>query len=71
VSCDELDLWSATRSTVFYPWSAPTNLGPLVNSPVQDVDPDIASDRQTLYFRSHRGGPGTNDLYGTTRTKHN
>ena len=43
------DLWMATRPTVFDPWSAPINLGPLVNSVAGDGDPDIASDRETLY----------------------
>lgn len=65
-----VDLWTATRDTVFDPWSAPTNLGPLVNSVAQEDEPDIASDRETLYFRSNRpGGFGGQDLYVTTRTK--
>jgi Tol biopolymer transport system component len=65
-----VDLWAATRDTVFDPWSAPTNLGPLVNSVAQEDEPDIASDRETLYFRSNRvGGIGGQDLYVTTRTK--
>jgi hypothetical protein len=66
------DLWTATRQTVFDPWSSPVNLGPLVNSVVGDGDPDIASDRETLYFSSARGGGiGGNDLWVTTRTKEN
>lgn len=66
----QADVWTATRSTVFDSWSAPTNLGPLVNSAAQDIDPDIASDRETLYFRTNRDGPSRgNDLYVTTRTK--
>jgi hypothetical protein len=65
------DVWTATRDTVFDAWSAPTNLGPLVNSVDGDGDPEIASDRETLYFQSNRtGGIGGNDLYVTTRTKH-
>ena len=68
----QMDLWTATRSTVFDPWSAPTNLGPRVNSAAQDFDPDIASDRETLYFRTNRDGPSRgNDLYVSTRTKAN
>ena len=63
-------LWTATRETVFHPWSAPTNLGPVVNSAVNDNDPHIASDRRTLYFTSPRpGGLGGGDLYMTSRTK--
>jgi hypothetical protein len=64
------DLWRATRETVFDPWSTPTNLGALVNSAAGDVDPHLASDRETLYFVSSRpGGSGGQDLYATTRTK--
>lgn len=64
------DLWTATRETVFHPWSAPTNLGPVVNSAGNDADPHISSDRQALYFASNRPGFGAGDLYVTTRTKH-
>ena len=64
------DLWTATRQTVLDPWSAPVNLGPLVNSTAVDQRPYIASDRETLYFASNRaGGLGDNDLYVTTRSK--
>jgi hypothetical protein len=64
------DLWAATRKTVLDPWSAPENLGPLVNSGVTDQRPYIAPDRQTLYFGSDRiGGFGGFDLYVTTRAK--
>ena len=64
-----LDLWSATRRTIFDPWSAPGNLSEL-NSAVNDVQPHIAPDRETLYFSSMRpGGFGGMDLYVTTRVK--
>jgi hypothetical protein len=65
------DLWSATRETVFDPWSALENLGQTVNSGAVDQRPYLASDRQTLFFASDRaGGFGALDLYVTTRTKH-
>ena len=63
------DLWTATRETVFHHWSAPTNLGAVVNSTANDSDPHITSDRQALYFSSNRPGFGAGDLYVTTRTK--
>ena len=64
------DLWVSTRETVFDTWSAPINLGPVVNSSSGDESPHIASDRQTLYFESNRpGGSGSRDLWMTTRTK--
>jgi hypothetical protein len=63
------DLWTATRDTVFAPWSAPANLGPVVNSVGIDQRPYLASDRRTLYFGSDRaGGHGGVDLYVTTRS---
>jgi Tol biopolymer transport system component len=64
------DLWSATRETVFDSWSTPVNLGPVVNSVVNDIHPYIASDRRTLYFASPRaGGFGMIDLYVSTRVR--
>jgi hypothetical protein len=64
------DLWTATRQSVFDPWSPPLNLGPLVNSTAIDQGPCLASDRQTLFFGSDRpGGRGGTDLYVTTRSK--
>ena len=70
VSFGGIDLWTATRETVFDPWSTPTNLGPLVNTAATDTQPAIASDRQTLYFASNRaGGFGELDLYVITRSK--
>ncbi|HEX5110100.1 MAG TPA: hypothetical protein VFV95_16730 [Vicinamibacterales bacterium] len=64
------DLWTATRDTVFDPWSTPVNLGALVNSAALDFDPHIDSSREALYFVSDRaGGVGGQDLYVSTRTK--
>jgi hypothetical protein len=63
------DLWTATRETVFHPWSDPANLGPVVNTAFNENDPHISSDRQALYFSSNRPGYGAGDLYVTTRTK--
>ena len=65
-----VDLWAATRGTVLDPWSAPANLGPIVNSVAGDFQPYIASDRRTLYFGSARpGGLGGQDIWVTTRSK--
>jgi hypothetical protein len=64
------DLWTSTRSGVFEPWTTPTNLGPLVNSSVNDIHPEISADREALYFNSNRpGGFGMADLYVTMRSK--
>ena len=64
------ELWVSTRDTVFDTWGAPTNLGPAVNSPFADMQPNIAADRQTLFFTSNRpDGCGALDLYMTTRIR--
>ena len=65
-----LDLWVATRNTTAEPWSAPVNLGGVVNTAFGDQQPYVASDRQTLFFASDRpGGFGGLDLYVTVRLK--
>ena len=64
------DLWTATRSSVFDPWSVPGNMGSAANSAGGDFNPHIASDRETLYFMSNRpGGLGGQDLYVSTRAR--
>jgi hypothetical protein len=69
-SLGNVDIWVATRQTVFDSWSSPTNLGPVVNSTVSDQNPYIDASRRALYFASNRaGGFGGADLYVTTRTR--
>ena len=64
------DLWTATRETTLDVWSAPVNLGAVVNSAVIDQGPFLASDRATLFFGSDRpGGFGGTDLYVTSRAR--
>jgi hypothetical protein len=70
VSAGNFDLFASTRESVFDPWEPPTNLGPTINSTVDDAQPHIATDRRTLFFSSLRpGGCGGGDLYVTTRTR--
>ena len=64
------DLWTATRETVLDAWSAPVNMGPVLNGPGIDQRPYVASDRMTLYFAAERqGGAGGLDLYVSTRER--
>ena len=64
----DVDVWLTTRATTDEPWSEPVNLGPSVNSPSWDGDPDISSDGLKLFFRSDRpGGYGERDIWLTTR----
>ena len=65
-----LDLWVSTRATTADPWSAPVNLGPLVNTAAMDAGCALSFDGTELYFSSNRaGGFGSRDLYRTTRAK--
>ena len=72
-----LDLWVATRATTRDPWSAPVNLGPVVNGSLADARPALSFDGTTLYFQSTRAGavgcgdaaPCPFDLWVTTRTR--
>jgi WD40 repeat protein len=66
-----VDVWAATRRTVLDQWSAPANLGPIVNTIFGEAQPYISSDRETLFFTSARpGGLGSQDIWMTTRSKH-
>ena len=67
---NNLDLYVATRETVFDAWSEPINLGSPLNSELADVQAYISSDRETLFFASTRPGTlGSSDIYMGTRTK--
>ena len=49
-------------------WSTPVNLGPVVNSTVNDIQPSLSHDGLSLYFASVRaGGVGANDIWVTRR----
>jgi Tol biopolymer transport system component len=62
------DLWTTTRQSPLDPWLTPTKMPlVLVNSTAIEGEPDISSDRETLYFNSNRSG--NMDLWVTHRTK--
>ena len=64
------DVWVATRDSVDAPWSTPVNLGPPVNTSVNDFVHDLAAHGRTLFISSNRpGGYGQYDLYMSTRSK--
>ena len=59
------DIWATTRKTTDDQWGEPVNLGPTVNSSVQDGGASISADGLSLYFHSLRSGVA--DLWVTTR----
>jgi Tol biopolymer transport system component len=62
------DIWQSTRQSANHAWSPPQNAGPLLNSPVADLHPELTQDALTLYFASNRpGGFGNTDLWVSTR----
>jgi tetratricopeptide (TPR) repeat protein len=45
-------------------WSAPENIGPVINTEFWESAPSLSPDKRDLYFTSNRpGGYGGNDLY--------
>jgi hypothetical protein len=62
------DLWVSERASAPAPWGAPVNLGPTVNSSVDDANPALSTDGHWLFFVSPRsGGLGGSDLYESFR----
>jgi hypothetical protein len=59
-----VDMWMSTRRTLADPWTAAVNLGPVVNSSIDDGTPRLSPDMKTLYFNSNRSGSlGSYDLF--------
>jgi len=70
------DLWMMKREAIGADWSAPVNLGPLVNSPDGELPPTISPDGLELYFGSSATPPrpgayGGEDLWVSKRAARN
>jgi len=60
---------SMTAEPTFSDWSAPMNLGPVINSPDNEGGATLSKNRLSLYFASNRpGGYGLSDLFVSQRT---
>ncbi|KYK23618.1 hypothetical protein AYK24_07345 [Thermoplasmatales archaeon SG8-52-4] len=58
------DIWMTRRASITDPWEQAVNLGPMVNTSVDDDVPFISPDGSILYFSSSRpGGYGGEDLW--------
>lgn len=58
----------STHAQMFSDWSAPVNLGPVINSGFTDSQMAISKDGLSLYFTSSRpGGFGSVDMYVSQR----
>ena len=63
---------SAEVANADFTFGTPTNLGPLVNSSVDDSAPSLSADGLSLFFHSARsGGYGSGDIWVTTRATTN
>jgi len=59
---------NSVGAPMYSEWSAPTNLGPIVNSASIDAGPAISKDGLSLFFHSTRpGGFGLNDIWVSQR----
>jgi peptidoglycan-associated lipoprotein len=61
------DIWASTRSSVDAPWSAPVNLGSVVNTGAAETRPSLSRDGKQLLFGHAPGPEGSSDIYVTTR----
>jgi hypothetical protein len=65
------DVWMSTRTTIQDEWGGPVNIGGVVNSVSDDLEPSLSPDDRALVFASQRsGGYGNWDLWMTTRKTH-
>jgi hypothetical protein len=59
---------TAAAAQEFGPWSAPVNLGPVINTVSDDMHPTLSKDGLTMIFSSNRpGGAGGLDLWVAQR----
>jgi hypothetical protein len=61
------DLWIATRASLDAPWSAPTNMGAVVNTAAAESRPSFSRNGAQLLFGRAPGPEGSSDIYMTTR----
>jgi len=68
----DVDIYVTTRATTDESWGTPINVGPVINTPAWDSDPEITPDGLTLLFTSWQsGGYGGSDIWITTRATRN
>jgi WD40-like Beta Propeller Repeat len=61
---------SISAAPKFSEWSAPINLGPIINSMFDEAGPAISKDGLSLYFLSNRpGGVGNSDIWLSCRDR--
>lgn len=61
------DIWVATRGSLSASWSAPVNLGSVVNTAAAETRPSLSRDGKQLLFGRAPGPEGSSDIFMTTR----
>ena len=61
------DIWISSRGNLTDSWSAPTNLGAVVNTSAAESRPSLSRDGGQLLFGRAPGPEGMSDIYVTTR----
>lgn len=61
------DVWVATRGSLRDQWSAPVNLGSVVNTAAAETRPSLSRDGKQLLFGRAPGPEGGSDIYVMTR----
>lgn len=65
-----LDIWVSQRASHDAPWSAPVNLGAIINTAGVETAPDLSRDGHYLFFSSnHPGGFGDHDIWVSWRER--
>jgi Tol biopolymer transport system component len=64
-----IDIWVCQRAGVDLPWGPPANLGPAINTSVNEILPTFSRDGHLMFFASSRpGGFGSSDIWVSART---
>ena len=63
------DIWIVTRSTIGYPWSAPTNNGGGRDTAAAESPPSLSQDSSQLLFGRAPGPEGSSDLHHQTAAR--
>jgi ketosteroid isomerase-like protein len=62
------DIWVVKWCMKNSPWGEPMNLGAVVNSPYEEITPEISANGLELYFETDRpGGLGSDDIWVSRR----
>ena len=62
------DLYVSFWDVISSNWTEPKNLGPMINTKLQELTPFLAPDNKTLFFSTNgRGGMGSRDVFVSQR----